>query len=94
MVVAPQHGHEGIGHAEVGILTDADDGEQLVLGAVDVVGSVDVEVVAVVEVAIRRSDEPHGLGDLMDRVVVKRGEHGGSSIALGHVGSCRCPARV
>ena len=39
-------------------------------------GTVDVEVVAVVEVPVRGPDEPHGLGDLVDRIVVKGGEHG------------------
>ena len=75
MVVAPQHRHEGIGHAQVGVLADADDGEQLVVGPVHLTGAVDVEVVAVVEVAIRGPHVAHGLGDLMDRIVVKGGEH-------------------
>ena len=53
-------------------------------------GAVDVEVVAVVEVAVGGPHEPHGLGDLMDRVVVQGGEHGRSSMALA-AGTDRCP---
>ena len=69
----------------------ADDGEQLVVGPVDVVGTVDVEVVAVVEVPVRGPDEPHGLGDLMDRVVVQGGEHGQLLGVCGRWDPVGCP---
>src|SRR6185436_15111902 len=36
---------------------------------------VEVEIVAIVEVAIARADEADRLGDLVERVVVHRGEH-------------------
>jgi hypothetical protein len=71
VVVAPQYGDEGVGHAEVRILADPDDGEELLIGAMYLARAVDVEVAAVVEVAIRGADESHRLGDLVDRIVVK-----------------------
>ena len=52
--------------------------EQLLVGAVDLAGAVDVEVVAVVEVAVRGADVAHRLRDLVDRVVVEGGEHVGA----------------
>ena len=74
----PEHRHERVGDSEVGVLADADDREEIVLAPVLLATRVDVEVVAVVEIAIGRADESHRLGDLMDRVVVERGEHGHS----------------
>ena len=77
VVVTQLDRHEGVGHAQVRVLPDADHAEQLLVGAVDVAGAVDVEVVAVVEVPVRGADVAHRLGDLVDGVVVERGQHVG-----------------
>ncbi len=94
VVPAPQHRDEGVGHAEVGVLAHPDHREQLVLGAVHTAGPVDVEVVAVVEIAVRGPDEAHGLGDLVDRVVVKGGEHRWFLGIAGGLGRVAVPVRA
>ncbi len=77
VVIAPEHRHEGVGNAQVGVLADADHTEELLIRAVHVARTaVDVEVVAVIEVPVGCADMPHRLGDLVDRVVVEGGEHG------------------
>ena len=64
-----QHHRERVGRAQVRVLAEAHDQEQLVAAAVQ------VEVVAVVEVAIAGRDVADRLGDLVDGVVVEGGEH-------------------
>ena len=83
--------HEGVGHAEVRVLAHADDAEQLLVGPVHLTGAVDVEVVPVVEVAVRGADVADRLADLVDRVVVEGGEHVGLHFSGG--AGCRCPPR-
>ena len=67
------HGDEGVGHPQVRVLAHADDGEEVV-GA-----GVQVEVVAVVEVAVARPDMAHDVGDLVDGEVVEGRETQGST---------------
>ncbi len=89
VVLTPQDGNERVRHAQVGVLADSDDCEELVRSPVYVASAMDVEVVAIVEVAIRGPHVAHGLGDLMDRVVVKGGQHGDSSVCSNRQGSRR-----
>ena len=70
LAVAMRGGGEGVGDAEVRVLPEPGGDEQLAAR------SEQVEVVAVVEVAIAGADDEHRLGDLVDRVVVERREHG------------------
>ncbi len=51
--VTPAHGDEAVDHAQVGVLAEADDDEVVVAAVVE------VEVVAVVEVAVAGRQEPH-----------------------------------
>ena len=76
MVVSPFHRDKGIGDAQVRVLPDPDHREQIVVGPFDLPGAMDVEVVAIVEIPVGGPDKPRGLGDLMDRVVVKGRKHG------------------
>jgi len=65
---------EGVLHAEVRVLAHAHHDEELVARGVE------VEVVAVVEVAIAGADVAHHVGGLVDGVVVPGGEHRGASL--------------
>jgi crotonobetainyl-CoA:carnitine CoA-transferase CaiB-like acyl-CoA transferase len=69
MYTVPDHHRERVGHAQVRVLAHARDQHQLVAAAVQ------VEVVAVVEVAIARRHVADRLRDLMHRIVVEGREH-------------------
>ena len=58
--------HERVGRAQVGVLAETKDTEQVAGGRVQ------VEVVAVVEVSVTRRDMAHDLRRLMDGIVVER----------------------
>src|SRR5262249_26967383 len=73
MLVAPADARERVLHAEVRGLPDTHDQHQLVAA------SVQVEVVAVVEVAVAGPDVADRLRDLVERVVVHRREHRASA---------------
>ena len=74
---AQAHVEEGVDHAEVRVLAEAEDGEPVV------VARVHVEVVAVVEVAVAGGGVRNELGRLVDRVVVARGEGHARASAAG-----------
>ena len=68
---ADRHGDERVGHPEVGVLAEPGDDEQLVAARVH------VEVVAVVEVAVRRGDVVERVGGLVGEELVERSERHG-----------------
>ena len=78
VLVASAHAAEGIVNTQIGILAHAEDGEQLVAGAVH------AEVVAVVEIAVGGGDVADPIRGLVNRELVPRGD--------GHCCpfSCRC----
>ena len=71
-------GDERVGHAEVRVLAEPGDHEQLVAARVH------VEVVAVVEVAVRRGDVVEGVTRLVGEVFVEGSEgHPGGPFRAG-----------
>ena len=81
--ISPAHQREGVLHAEVRVLPEPEDRAELA------VRGVQVEVVAVVEVAVAGADVADHVGDLVQRVVVHRREHGASSAATAFRGAGR-----
>ena len=73
---------EGVGHAEVRVLAETEDHEELVARRVQ------IEVVAIEEVAIAGEDVVEGVGGLMGEIVVHRAErHFDSSFGNGSTNS-------
>jgi hypothetical protein len=69
MAPAARDARERVLHREIRVLAEAHHHEQLAGGAVQ------VEVVAIVEVAIAGADVADRVGDLVNRIVVPRREH-------------------
>ena len=86
MVIAAPKNRKAVAYTKIGVLTETDDEKQWLGVAVD--ACMAVEVVTVVEVSIRGAHVADGLGDLMYRVVVERGQcHRASPVVSGDVAS-------